>query len=383
MAITILINAVEHQHQQQNLHSSYDYYDCYDCNNWNIDWMERICKWIQRDFGLLGFHPDKQVANGEAAVKKANEWYSLGQSIIGIFRLLIEIYPYTSSSSQLSSLLSSSLSSSSSSFYGNENNNYNDDNNNNNNTNNNGDDWPSMLTTSNGLYSYPCDEKDDYVDIIYNNNNNNKMAKVSGETTKMSRESAKEEKKEVKEFQQSLKIPMVVDSSTSIATTSISNSILAPLGVEQKTSSFAVPPPIMTTSSTIYKLETSDENMNGPFGDILSTLMITLNMEPNVWHRPSTFLSVKDSDKPMARYFFSTMKKIRDESKHSSYATASASARAGDDKFMAFCRRKLWIMCKRSMKCGERVSLSTLSTCLLIKRGETTKTWMFRLNKNI
>ena len=59
-------------------------------NDWNEDWLKRICKWINREFaGRLHFHPDKH-SDDEGRRKLATEWFALGQKIIDLMKVCIQ-----------------------------------------------------------------------------------------------------------------------------------------------------------------------------------------------------------------------------------------------------------------------------------------------------
>jgi hypothetical protein len=117
-----------------------------------------------------------------------------------------------------------------------------------------------------------------------------------------------------------------------------------------------------------YELKVDD---NGPFQDIEACLQEVLLKKPNVWHKRTVFLSTKNVDA-----FLEMMKIARDKSTHKSY---TKTVRSDDFQLLAFCRRKLDIMCDDSMTHIFDESKSSRKNIILIKRDENDKRWLFKL----
>lgn len=361
-----------------------------DCVRWNTDWMNRVCKWIQRDFGTMGFHPDKQVSNGPTMVQRANEWYVLGQGIISMLKLLIDAYPHTTNTNISNTTTSSSAPAASTFQF---------------------DEWQYQQWQQQQQELFrqynPCTNKSSTHSWQEKTSTSSNSFSLPTDSTSTSSNGTKEAKEALSELSK-MKHPTV-------ATGPIEEAY-ADTGVEGKVRMRCVKRRLIGEEPVVYRL--TIRKPNGPLRDIETCLLETLDQEPNVWHARTNFLtansrsrndkngddvdSSNSDNKSMAAEFLSAMEDCRDESEHKSY---TATTRINSVKLLEFCRRKLDDICDYSMQFPvptDTADIDGVVHCvndnsnsnfcnpdgsklrvpqLLIKRATNDKSWLFQLKK--
>lgn len=326
-----------------------------DCTQWTSDWMHRICKWIQRDFGTMGFHPDKQVSNGAAMVERATEWYSLGQGIISMLKLLIDAFPYATK-------------------------------------NNCNPNIEPIVTISIPVTTFQFDEsqyqkwQQQQQELFRRYGAHNAFDGES--STHFGVNETSETKQSAKELESALsQLDRLVKIQQQTAVAKVNTE-----GKDEKIRMRCVKRRLIGEEPVIYYLTVS--KVDGPLKDIESCLFEVLDTQPNIWHSRTSFLTTNsrinkigsENNSSMAKDFLSAMEDCRDESKHKSY---TAITRINSVKLLGFCRRKLDSICDYSMQFpvpADAVNSNPDTNVesgarLLIKRATNDKSWLFQLRK--